>query len=164
MNDIGKIAHVLKHSHGRCMVGDLGKILHEGSICTGHRSVLSFILKKSILIHFVHHGTIFDDKYITSEDRKKYIDHDGNGVFTKQNIRQPYNTEYQRTYSNRYYVLKKDYVKYTRNRWTYLEKKQRSIFFVYLKGPPYRNAEGPSQPRSFSHDEIINSATIIVKN
>ena len=127
-----------------------------------HRCYI-FILQKSIFLNFVHQGTKFDGKYIKSRE-KKNIDDDGNGVFTKQNIRQPYNTEYQRTYSNRYYVLKKDYVKYTRNRWTYLEKKQRSIFFVYLKGPPYRNAEGPSQPRSFSHDEIINSATIIVKN
>ena len=30
MNDIGKIAHVLKHSHGRCVVGVLDKILYEG--------------------------------------------------------------------------------------------------------------------------------------
>ena len=32
MNDIGKIAHVLKHSHGRCIIGSLDKMLHEGSI------------------------------------------------------------------------------------------------------------------------------------
>ena len=25
MNDIGKIAHVLKHSHGRCVIGDFDK-------------------------------------------------------------------------------------------------------------------------------------------
>ena len=28
MNDIGKIAHVLKHSHGRCTVGYFNKISH----------------------------------------------------------------------------------------------------------------------------------------
>ena len=40
MNDIGKRAHVLKHSHGRCVIGSFDKILHEGSIWTGHRAVL----------------------------------------------------------------------------------------------------------------------------
>ena len=62
------------------MVGAFDKILHGGSIWTGTRSVISFILHKSIFIHFVHNGTIFYDKYITSDDRKKYIDDDGSGV------------------------------------------------------------------------------------
>ena len=42
INDIGKIAHVLKHSHGMCVVGAFDKVLHEGSIWTGHRAVLYF--------------------------------------------------------------------------------------------------------------------------
>ena len=46
INDIGKRAHVLMHSHGRCVIGSFDKILHEGSICTGHRSVILFILHK----------------------------------------------------------------------------------------------------------------------
>ena len=46
MNEIGKIAHVMKHSHGRCVVGPFDKILHEGSIWTGHRAVLSFVFHK----------------------------------------------------------------------------------------------------------------------
>ena len=29
MNDIGKIAHVLKHSHGRCVISSFDIILHE---------------------------------------------------------------------------------------------------------------------------------------
>ena len=41
MNAIGKRAHVLKHSHGRCVVGTFDKNLHEGSIWTGHIFVLS---------------------------------------------------------------------------------------------------------------------------
>ena len=28
MNDIGKRAHVLKHSHGRCVIGYFDKFLH----------------------------------------------------------------------------------------------------------------------------------------
>ena len=46
LNDIGKRAHVLKHSHGRCVVGSFDRILHEGSLWTGHRAVISFILHK----------------------------------------------------------------------------------------------------------------------
>ena len=46
MNDIGKIAHVLKHSQGRYLVGSFDKILHEGYIWTGTRAFLSFILHK----------------------------------------------------------------------------------------------------------------------
>ena len=56
------------------------KNIHEGSIWNGHRAVLYFILHKSIFIYFVHYGTRFHDKYITSADRKKYIDDDGSGI------------------------------------------------------------------------------------
>ena len=119
MNDIGKRAHVMKHSHGRCVVGDFDKILNEGSIWTGHRSALSFILHKSIFIHFVHNGTIFYEKYITPYDKKKYIDDDGSDVFPKKKVIKVYNAKYQNNYSNRYYVLKNYYVKDTRIRQTY---------------------------------------------
>ena len=56
MDDIGKRAHVLKHSHGRCVVSAFDKNLHEVSIWAGPRAVLSFILHKSIFLHFVHYG------------------------------------------------------------------------------------------------------------
>ena len=78
------------------MVGPYDKILHNGSIWTGHRYVLSFILHKSIFLHFVHHGTRFYDKYITSDDRKKYMDDYGSGVLPKQKVRKLYNTKYQK--------------------------------------------------------------------
>ena len=119
MNDIGKIAHVLKHSHGRCVIGYFDKNLHEGSIWTGHRAVLSFILHKSIFLHFVHNGTRFYEKYISSKNMTKYIDDDGSGVSPKQQVRKKYNSKYQLTYSNRYYVMEHDYIKYTRIRRTY---------------------------------------------
>ena len=62
MNDIGRREHVLKHSHGRCVIGYFDKILYEGSIWNDHRAVLLFILQKSIFLHFVHNGTRFYDK------------------------------------------------------------------------------------------------------
>ena len=83
MNYNRKRAHGLKHSYGRCVVSAFGKILHEGFIWTGHRYILSFILHKSIFLQFLHNGTIFYDKYISSDLKKKYIDDDGSGVFPK---------------------------------------------------------------------------------
>ena len=99
------------------------KNLHEGSIWTGHRAVLLFILHKSIFLHFVHNGTRFYEKYISSKNMTKYIDDDGSGVSPKQQVIKKYNSKYQLTYSNRYYVMEHDYIKYTRIRRTYSVRK-----------------------------------------
>ena len=73
MNDIGKRAHVLKHSHGRCVIGSFDKILHEVSIWTGQKALLSFILHRSIFLHLVHINTIFYEKiYINKKLVKIY--------------------------------------------------------------------------------------------
>ena len=106
MNDIGKIVHFMKHSHGRCVVGAMNKILHQGYICTVNRAVLSFILHGSIFLHFLQHCTIFYDKYITSDDGNKSMDDYGSASFPKQKVRKLYNANYQKTDSNQYYVLK----------------------------------------------------------
>ena len=83
MNDIGKRSHSIKHSHGRCVVGASGQNLYEGYIWARPRAVLSFFLGKSIFLHFAHNGTEFYVKYIQSDNRKKYIDDDGTGIFPK---------------------------------------------------------------------------------
>ena len=164
MNDIGNRAHFMKHSKVRCGVGDSDKILHRGSILNNTRSVLSIILYKSIFLHFVHHGTKFYDKYIKSDDRKKYIDYDGSGIFTKQMVKNLYSAKYQKTCSNRYYeIIKIDHIKYTRIRRMYLERKRKATGFVYLKGSPYRDDKGSSQIRSYLNDEIISAAPIVGK-
>ena len=61
-------------------------VLHLGSIWTGHRDDLSFIIHKSLFLHFLHNGTKFYDKYITSDDRKKNIYDDGSGFFPKKRL------------------------------------------------------------------------------
>ena len=83
MNYIGKRSYVLKHSHGRCVVGPFDKILHEGFVWTGRRALLYFILHKSIFLHFLHNGTRLYEKYITSNDKNIYIDDYGSGDFPK---------------------------------------------------------------------------------
>ena len=58
---------------GRCVISDFDKTLHKGSIRTGHGDVLSFILHKSIFLHFVHNDIRFYDKYISSENKKMIL-------------------------------------------------------------------------------------------
>ena len=62
--------------------------------------------------------------------------------FPEQKVRNIYNVKHQKTYSNRYYVLKSDYIKDTRIHWTYSGRKWKATGFVYLKGSPYRESEG----------------------
>ena len=103
MNDIGKIAHVLKHSHGRCVIGSYDKILHEGSLWTGHRAIISFILHKSIFQHFVQCGTKFYEKYMSSQNQQKYFDYNGSGLLPKIVARKWKNLKDHRSYSHRDY-------------------------------------------------------------
>ena len=84
---------------------------HEGYFCTGTRAVLYFSLQKSIFLHFINHGTKYDDKYIKSDDRKKYIDDYGSVI--KKMVRHLYNEKYLKNYNQRN-VLEIDYIKYTR--------------------------------------------------
>ena len=52
--DFWKIAHVLKHLHGRIILGPFEIFFHEGSLWRGHISIISFIITKHILcIYFV---------------------------------------------------------------------------------------------------------------
>ena len=158
INDIGKRAHVMNHSHGRCVVGPFDKILHEGSIWTGYRAVLYSIPHKLIFLHFVQNVIRFYDEYITSYDRNKYIDDDRVGVSPKYKVRNLYNAKYKTTYSNRYYVIENDHIKYTRILWTYSGRKQRATCYVYIKVSLCSDYEGSPQLRSCLHDKIINAA------
>ena len=91
IKDIGKIAHILKYSHGMCVVGDLDKTLQQVYIWNGNRAILSFVLNKSIFIHFEHNSTKFYERDINSDDRNIYIDYDGSGVKQNQSLIKIYN-------------------------------------------------------------------------
>ena len=86
MTDIGKRAHILKHSRGRCVIGAPDKVFHEGSIWTSNRAVLSFILHKSILFHFVYNGRRFYYHYISSEIKINILMMTGVVFFTKRRV------------------------------------------------------------------------------
>ena len=91
-----------------CVVGAFDKILHEGSIWTRPRSVLSlsstnqyfftlYIMVQDFLTYIQH-----------LIEKKKYISDDRSHIFPKQKVRKLYNATYQNKYSIRYYVLKID--------------------------------------------------------
>ena len=78
--------------------------------------------------------------------------------YKKKTIRNIYNAKYWKAYSNQYYVLENDYVKYTRIRWENSRGKQRATGCIYLEGSPFHYAEVSSQLRSCTYDAIINAA------
>ena len=65
----------------------------------------------------------FYEKYISSKNKKTYIDYDRSGVFPKQEVRNKYNSKYQLNYSNPYYVMKNELIKDTRISQTFFRKK-----------------------------------------
>ena len=79
-SELGSRAHILKHLHGRMIFGPFEKVLHEGTLWSGYRAVISFILTKQIFLHFFRHGGRFHNRYIDTADKKTYLDDDGSGV------------------------------------------------------------------------------------
>ena len=82
------------------------KNLHEGSLWTGHRAVISFILHKSIFQHFVQCGTKFYEKYMSSKNQLKYFDDNGSGLLPKIVAKKWKNLKDHRSYSHREYLKK----------------------------------------------------------
>ena len=83
-----KISSVLNHLHGRRVIGFFDSCFCGGSLWIGDRSVISFILHKSIFMNFITCGDIFYNRYIKSEIRTKYIGDDGAGMKPKQTFTQ----------------------------------------------------------------------------
>ena len=82
-SDLGSRAHILKNLHGRMIFGPFEKVFHEGTLWSGYRAVISFILTEKIFLHLFLHWDRFYNRYINTADKKKYLDDDGSGV--KQN-------------------------------------------------------------------------------
>ena len=142
MHDIGKRAHVLKHSHGMCVIGYFEKNYTKAHF--GLAIELFYHLSSTNQYIFVLCIMVQDFMkiYISSKNRLKYIDDDGSGVLPKLLVRKKYNSRYQKTHSNHYYVLKNDYIKDTRMRRTYSGRKRKATGYVLINGSPYRDAEG----------------------
>ena len=57
--DFGRRSHLLKHSHGLMVSVPFEKIFPEGTLWSGYRAVISFILTKQIFLHFYSHANQF---------------------------------------------------------------------------------------------------------
>ena len=51
--DLGKRNHVLKHLHGRMILGPFERFFHEGFLWRGYRAVISFMISKQFLCIFI---------------------------------------------------------------------------------------------------------------
>ena len=69
--DLGQRTHVLKHLHGRCIVGPFERVFHEISLWRRNRAIVSFIFHKSIFVHFHHKGDVFYNRYINTEEGER---------------------------------------------------------------------------------------------
>ena len=58
-SDLGSRAHILKYLYGRIIFGPFENVFHEGTLWSGYRAVISFILTKQIFLHFFRHGYRF---------------------------------------------------------------------------------------------------------
>ena len=132
------------------------KVFHEGTLWSGYRSVISFILTKKILL-FYRHANQFYDRYLNSVKRKNYIDDDGSGEKPK--------LEFQRRFI-KYSCC--DPLQEMLNRDTKVARhnfgrKRKPTGCIFLPGSGFREAEGNLKMRSCLQDAVINSASSIGK-
>ena len=51
--DLVKRAQILKHLHGRIIMGTFERCFQKGSIWRGHIAVISFVLTRIIVVNFI---------------------------------------------------------------------------------------------------------------
>ena len=78
--DLGKRAHVLKHLHGRMILGPFEICFRDGYFWREHSAVISFIVTKQIIVNLFCCGDRFYNRYINSTIRTKYLDDNVMGV------------------------------------------------------------------------------------
>ena len=70
---------ILGTDHGRMVFGTFEKVFHEGTLWSGYRSVISFILTKQTFLRFYRHQDHFYDRYLNLVNKTNDIDNDGSG-------------------------------------------------------------------------------------
>ena len=62
------------------ILGPFEFFFHEGTLWTGYRTVIYFILTKQVFLHLFCHGDSYYNRYTNTTDNLKYLDDDGSGV------------------------------------------------------------------------------------
>ena len=129
------------------------KKIHEGTLWSGYRAVISFILTKQIFLHFFRHGDRF---YINKIGKKEYLDDDGSGVKPKHSLQKITRCI---SFGDPLHEL------WDRDRKTARDKfgKKRKSTGFFLPGSEFHEAEGHLSMRSCLQDAVINSAPMIGK-
>ena len=65
---LGLRSYVLNHLHERCIYGPVEKVFHEITVWIGNRAFRAFIVHKTLILHLYHHGDVFYNSYIETED------------------------------------------------------------------------------------------------
>ena len=82
-SDFGSRSHVLKHLYERIILRPFENKIHEGTIWSGYRAIIYFILTKKIFLHLFFHGDRFCNRYINTTYLLNYRDYDGTGEKTE---------------------------------------------------------------------------------
>ena len=72
-SDLGSRAHILKHLHGIIIFGSFEKKIHEGTLYSGYRAIIYFILTKQTFLHFLRYGDRFYNRYMNTTDKNSIL-------------------------------------------------------------------------------------------
>ena len=139
MNDNGKIAHVLQHSHGRCVIGAFDKIYMKALF--GTYIDLFYCLSSTIQYLFTQYIMVQDFMANIYHQEKRNISMMTGVVFFQNKMLERYTIQNINILIQTDIISKNDHVEDTRIRWTYSGRKRRSTDYVYLNGSPYSDAE-----------------------
>ena len=107
--DLVKISHVLKHLHGRMILGPFEICFRDSYFWREHSAVISFIVTKQIIVNLFCCGDRFYNRYINSTIRNKYIYYNGTGVKPKHFLSKALTGKKRRFgYSSRGKILDRD--------------------------------------------------------
>ena len=121
------------------LFGPFEKVFHEGTLWSGYRSLISFILTKQIFLHFCRHQDQFYDRYLNLVNNKNYIDDEFSGGKPKLEIIRRH-VKYS-CYNPLQSMLDIDFKVARQN----FGRKRKPTGCIFLSGSGFREAEGNSK-------------------
>ena len=131
---------------------------HEGNIWREPRAVISFIIKKQILLHFYCHGDRCYNRYIERKKRQNNnLDNDDTGVKPEHFL------QILMRYTSGYDPIQQIWDRYRKIARDIFGKKRKSNGYIYLHGSKFCEARGHFAMRSCLQYDVNNSAPRILK-
>ena len=133
------------------------KKFREGTLWSGYRAIISFILIKQIFINFFRHGDRFYNRYINTTDILKYLDDDGSGVKPKHLL------QMRMRYTSGGDIIQEMWNRDRKIARENFGRKRKPAEFIFLPGEKCREAEGHLSMGPCLKYAVINSAPRIGK-